>query len=525
MNSKVEFEFLPDYLNIEEKKVEQLRLIAAGGFSAVYECSCLGESLAAKHFEYIPPETQLRDTFRNELINLYKLKHFHIVQLVGYYIPEEHRHALLIELMEKDLRKKINTDRTLNVGNYLSPVPEVKPSPYPLHVSVDILLQIARGMKYSHDSGVMHRDIKSRNLLVKRITSNCNSERIDLSKEGYAYVKLTDFGLSTRLMYPTSNVGTSFWKAPEVIGRNQQEYSKSADVYSFAITCSEIFTGEEPFGTRGHMTNDQLHEVLMEGERPSLASCPPYLADYIRRCWDSNHENRPSFADICVVLQHYKGVLMRSTSDPSAVANYHIATEDDIVELVCHGGLFWATQEALKNGIDKPSQEAMVCSRIPKDVFLDCLRKWTYPGEAASSPELGLDKSIGTELASPSPGSILEGFESLCVVQFNWQEVLLNSLREAWQLVGDHYAAWSGGSHDFESALSWYRRAADNGHPDAFFRLGLCYESGYGVNQDMNKALEYYAKAADKNSTSACVCLGLASGDPDRVSYWQKVIF
>lgn len=116
-----------------------------------------------------------------------------------------------------------------------------------MQATIDIMLQMAQGMEYLHDHEIVHRDLKSSNILVAPLQVAL------LCDEGYADVKSADFGLTKTLAHdltnPTRvNVGTTRWRAPEACKEADLNIHckidwKTADVYSFAMTCSEILTG------------------------------------------------------------------------------------------------------------------------------------------------------------------------------------------------------------------------------------------------------------------------------------------
>lgn len=60
-----------------------------------------------------------------------------------------------------------------------------------------------------------------------------------------------------------------------------------------------------------------------------------------------------------------------------------------------------------------------------------------------------------------------------------------------------------GVEQDYTEAVYWFRKAAEQGHPDAMFCLGCCYEDGTGVDQDMEKATELYRRAAKQKCMEA----------------------
>ncbi len=91
----------------------------------------------------------------------------------------------------------------------------------------DMMLQVARGLKYLHSRRVAHRDLKSLNVLVKPLTGAPELKYDD----GNLNAKLADFGLSktknssTRFSHRTLNIGTRNWMAPEVfeIAKNEMD--------------------------------------------------------------------------------------------------------------------------------------------------------------------------------------------------------------------------------------------------------------------------------------------------------------
>ena len=83
-----------------------------------------------------------------------------------------------------------------------------------------------------HDRNVLHRDIKSLNILM-------NSQGL---------IKVADMGMSTFKedwdVYRKTRVGTAFWQAPELL--NGRSYNKKVDVYSFGCLAYEVATGFPP---------------------------------------------------------------------------------------------------------------------------------------------------------------------------------------------------------------------------------------------------------------------------------------
>lgn len=162
-------------------------------------------------------------------------------------------------------------------------------------------IDIARGMHYLHscDPVVIHRDLKSHNLLV--------DER--------GRIKLCDFGLAKLLSSALdqnpngdssggaaamTSCGTPAWTAPEVL--RSEAYSKSADVFSFGIVLWEIATRQEPHS--GLPMFQVVFIVGTQGARPTIPDgCPAEFRDLIEACWSEQADDRPSFREVLERLE------------------------------------------------------------------------------------------------------------------------------------------------------------------------------------------------------------------------------
>ena len=81
------------------------------------------------------------------------------------------------------------------------------------------------------------------------------------------------------------------------------------------------------------------------------------------------------------------------------------------------------------------------------------------------------------------------------------------------------------GNDDFAEAVKCWSEAAEQGHTEAQFFLGICYESGIAVDEDLEKAFDLYAKSAEEGCAGAQTQLGLcyASGQGVAQDYKKAV--
>lgn len=150
----------------------------------------------------------------------------------------------------------------------------------------------AQAHLHSFNPPILHRDLKSLNLMLKQEITNETDE---------PQIKLADFGFArAQEQAMTKCVGTKRWMAPEVI--NTTKYTQKADVFSFAMVAYEVCCRHVPFID---MDVTSAVQEILKGARPDLsdtevvpAEVPPEMLDLIARCWAHEPTDRPSFDEI-----------------------------------------------------------------------------------------------------------------------------------------------------------------------------------------------------------------------------------
>ncbi|RHZ82528.1 hypothetical protein Glove_109g84 [Diversispora epigaea] len=158
-----------------------------------------------------------------------------------------------------------------------------------------ILSYLAVVMAKIHKLDIVHRDFHPGNILR-------------YGKGDYFSVNISDFGLSKLITESKKNSqkntisGVLPYIAPEVLIGG--EYTKAADVYSFALVAYELITGLPPYHDVAH--DKDLAFKICNGFRPKIPfHTPKLITQIIMRCWDARTTHRPKFEELDKVLTRY----------------------------------------------------------------------------------------------------------------------------------------------------------------------------------------------------------------------------
>src|SRR5947209_10365466 len=191
-------------------------------------------------------ETHLRAWMLREAKAANRVDHAHIIDIHDIGETEEGELYLVMEYL---------------VGVSLSS--ELAKGPMPLARAVDILEQMCAALARAHDLGVVHRDLKSDNILL-----STRGGRKD-------FVKILDFGLAHLAMDPRLAPKGAVFGTPEYMSPEQargEEAGPPSDLYALGVLFFEMLTGQLPF-----RSNDR--DTLLEMQR----SAPPPKPTSIRK--------------------------------------------------------------------------------------------------------------------------------------------------------------------------------------------------------------------------------------------------
>jgi serine/threonine protein kinase len=201
-----------------------------------------------------------------------RLSHHNIVTIYDVGKSGDIAYIAMEFLEGRELRDVLNERSTL-------PIPEV----------LDIVGQVANGLYYAHEHGIVHRDVKPSNIMIQ--------------KDGH--VKITDFGIarmaSAAVRTQTGMVlGSPKYMSPEqVMGKVTDQRS---DIFSLGIMLYEMLTGRPPFS--GENVNAIMYQTL-NATPPQPSSMNPAVPDMLNfivakalaKKVDERYQNAKEFAD------------------------------------------------------------------------------------------------------------------------------------------------------------------------------------------------------------------------------------
>lgn len=185
------------------------------------------------------------------------------------------RYYIVMELIKGDSLQKILAQET----------------PLSYLEKIQISLQIAQGIQYLHQRGVIHNDINPKNIMI---TPENN-------------VKIIDFGIAMRVgskMHKRAGMraGTPAYMAPEQI--RGLKVDPRTDIYNLGVTLYELFSGQTPFKGKDSVDKMQKHLNMEPADITDRSpDINPRLAHLIMKSIQRNPDDRfQSTSDICAIL-------------------------------------------------------------------------------------------------------------------------------------------------------------------------------------------------------------------------------
>ncbi|TMW61851.1 hypothetical protein Poli38472_010914 [Pythium oligandrum] len=288
---------------LDPQTVQIQRFLAAGTYGEVYLAHHEGQRVVIKRLKNRDSSRAEIQQFVSEIKMMATFRFPKIVRFVGVVWTKESDIAVVTEYMENgDLRAYLDKNKRRARDGWTIG-------------KLRIALDIAEALVYLHslDPPMIHRDLKSYNVLLDHEMSAC----------------LSDFG-TTRAVdnagTMTAEVGTALWMAPEVL--SGRRYDQSADIYSLGVILSELDTHELPFRGDDRDTASSRGGAFIIGLVAAgairvkfLPTCPPDIANLSNRCTAVDPSERPTTLEVAYELRSLLRQEMQVASGRSSKSN------------------------------------------------------------------------------------------------------------------------------------------------------------------------------------------------------------
>jgi hypothetical protein len=254
-------------------------LVGTGGMSSVYRARDreLERRVALKILhDHFASDPEYVERFRREARAIARLNHPNIVTVIDRGEFEGRQFIVFEHVPGENLKEVVERE-----------------GPLPVSQALALTRQIARGLAFAHEQGVVHRDVKPQNVL--------------LDESGTA--KVTDFGIA-RSLHPEEGLtqsgtllGTSHYISPEQA--SGQPVDERSDQYSLGVLLYELLTGEVPYPADGFMAVAMRHlRDPVPSVRERRPGVPKAVDEIVARAMAKRPEDRfPSTAAMMAAIE------------------------------------------------------------------------------------------------------------------------------------------------------------------------------------------------------------------------------
>jgi serine/threonine protein kinase len=273
-------------------KYRVVRLLGSGAMGQVFLArqELIERPVALKVLHpHLAPELAMAQRFHFEAVAASKIRHPNVAMIYDYGQFEGTLY-LAMEFVEGETL--MSTIRRLEK--------------VPVRMVMDVAAQVVAALGAAHEQGVLHRDVKPQNILLR-------------PEGGGLSTKVVDFGVAKLLDRPNSVltqsglvVGTPEYMAPEHAGG--KTIDATADLYALGVVMFEMLEGRLPFVGRSRVETSVKH--IKDPVPPLGAHVPPSLASLVTRLLEKKPQDRPQSAAEVIASLNRVAIVLDASAAP-----------------------------------------------------------------------------------------------------------------------------------------------------------------------------------------------------------------
>ncbi|KAG0198331.1 hypothetical protein BGX28_008244 [Mortierella sp. GBA30] len=414
--------------------------IGKGAFGEVYRWSKNGTQMAVKR---VRVTDACAADIERELNIVSRLKHKHIIQCYG--VDRDANYVSIIMDHAKG-------------GNLRDAVPRLD-----WDNKKRIVAEVAFGLAYLHNQGIIHRDIKGANILLTE----------------HDEVKLCDFGLAKVMasatcastFMPAKAKGTPGWMAPELKSA-KPKYSEKSDIFALGVVMQELVVDDAPLEYTEIMTRCLDHDPA---KRPTIQDIVDAFHDVFRIHDNAAGGDQVEVRQECSAneefwqgLRFFFGYGVNTNRAEAAERLRKAATMGDPRAQCFLGSMY-------QNG---------------DGILRDCTKAAEWLRKAADQEFPPAQHALGRSYLQGGDGVPQDYLKALDLFLAANQEFKCGCS------LGYIYLKGLGVEQNHEEALRWYRESASLGCPSGQLNMGIFYFKGWAVEQDYAEATRFFTLAA-----------------------------
>ncbi|GBB95882.1 hypothetical protein RclHR1_26380004 [Rhizophagus clarus] len=342
---------------------------------------------------------------------------------------------------------------------------------------LNLAFQLANAISCLHDKDIVHRDLHSNNILVRK-----------------NIIKLADFGLSKRIeeLFNYQSKLSFAYVDPQIFNNDNQmqvySLNKKSDIYSIGVLLWEISSGRPPLCNESYDVNLSL-KILQGLREMPIPNTPEDYVKIYTDCWNNEPDNRPTINQVVTKLKSIISYLKQNDSNEDIQLSNEQSLNEPLNEKISQ--IIHNFNKININEIEPSTSTNLIINDL----------------EMVINELIFLLEGIRTERKKHEIINYLNNKDITSKEIYDWLLLNQDNSNSIYLLgIFNHFGIEI--NVDYQKAFKLYQNSMYLGNIFGIVSLGYCYQNGIGTSIDVQKAFELYQKAANLGNSRGIYNLG-----------------